>query len=231
MRRLTERMAAHRWVGAVGLVMATALVVVTLGSLGFGSPVLASHDDATTIHACVNKRSYNLVKIAPPGVEADCRPNDVLVEWSDASGTDALEARIAVLEEADEAQQATIDTLTSQVSTLESAIDTLTARIDSLDTQVPDCLSESSGVALFTGCNLQVVSGAGTTGGGQTNKAGNEAASVSGGQANQATGQLSSVTGGHNNTASGEYASVSGGADRTAPVGDNWAAGSLQEQH
>lgn len=118
------------------------------------------------------------------------------------------------------------------------------ARLSALEAQVPACLSDDNGTALFTGCNVQIVSGAGTTDA-EPNGVGNLIvgynenlhsfartgshnivvgkdhgyASYGGlvvGRANQITGVYASASAGTGNVASGDYASVSGGEENTA---------------
>ncbi len=118
------------------------------------------------------------------------------------------------------------------------------ARLSALENQVPTCLSDDDGTALFTGCNVQIVSGSGETDG-ALNGTGNlivgynenpfdydrsgshnviigelHGYSSSGGLVagvqNRITGDFASITGGADNEASGVASSINGGNGNTA---------------
>jgi hypothetical protein len=120
----------------------------------------------------------------------------------------------------------------------------LEARLDALEGQVPGCLSDSGGTALFTGCNVQIVSGAGSTDAtpnGQGNLIVGYNENINGyfrtgshnivvgedhgyssygglvvGDANQINAPFASVTGGRLNEAASTSSSVTGGTANVA---------------
>jgi hypothetical protein len=123
------------------------------------------------------------------------------------------------------------------------AVAALQAQVDALQAQVPDCLAEESGDAVFTGCDVEIRDGMGSTatqnGKGNLIVGYNENSQsydrtgshnivvgkdngyssyggLVAGQLNQITGSFASVSGGSYNTASGKSSSVSGGDANTA---------------
>jgi hypothetical protein len=117
----------------------------------------------------------------------------------------------------------------------------LEARVLALEEQVPDCLSESGTTALFSGCDIQIVNGMGSTpsangtgnlivgynedisgfprGGSHNIVVGSDHGYGSyGGLSTNALGDYSSVNGGSGNVASGLSATVGGGLLQTADM-------------
>jgi len=136
-------------------------------------------------------------------------------------------------------------------------VNDLQTDLDALALQVPDCLSEVSGNAVFSGCDVHVNNGEGSTA--TKNGTGNlivgynenlqtydrtgshnivvgidhgysEYGGLVVGASNQITGTYSSVSGGFSNEASGLNSSVSGGAGNTASgSSSNVSGGSINE--
>ena len=197
---------------------------IVIGAVLFGGGFIAamsvmdadaSHEGDGVVHACIN-RYTGQARFIMPGRAPNCTPSETQVDLGNGAGAAGLEARIAALEAAN-----------------------LDTRVAALEIQVPDCLSApEEHLALFSGCNVQIVNGEGDTE--TTNELGNlivgynknefgasrsgshnlvvgdhhEYSSFGGfvaGVANTIVGQYASVSGGEGNTASGDHASVSGG--------------------
>ncbi len=142
--------ARHRLINSTVVLLFGAFIVLGIG-IGLtlsATGVLATHDDPNTIHACVYTSS-GYTQIMPPGVTPNCRSNQFLVEWQSSSSTADLEARIEALE-------TTVASQETQISNLETDLSALAA-------QVPDCLSQVDDDAVFSGCNVQINNGEGST--------------------------------------------------------------------
>ena len=137
------------------------------------------------------------------------------------------------------------------------AVDVLDARLTALENQVPDCLSDVGGDAVFSGCNVEINNGVGTTS--TANGSGNlivgynansqnyarsgshnvvvgddhgysQYGGIVAGLANQILGPWSTVTGGQNNSATKLASSVSGGQNNTASGGASSVSGGQSNQ-
>lgn len=73
---------------ALGLALRISIVKADTNTSASCAPV-------DTIQVCVNKNSLNLDKIEPTEVESVCPGNELLLEWLNTAGTNALDARIA----------------------------------------------------------------------------------------------------------------------------------------
>ncbi len=128
------------------------------------------------------------------------------------------------------------------------------ARVTALEAQVPDCMSDIGGDAVFSGCNVQIVNGTGSTN--TTNSKGNLIVGYNenplnnpqtgshnivvgldhtftayggfiAGFPNTLSNDFASVTGGTGNTASGLRSTVSGGNGNTASGVESSVSGGL----
>ena len=133
-----------------------------------------------------------------------------------------------------------------------AAVDALEARLSAVEAQVPNCLSEEAGDAVFTGCDVEVRNGLGRTD--STNGKGNLIVGYNENQVafnrdgshnivvgqdhgyssfgglvvglqNTISGAYASVSGGFDNEASGFFSSVSGGSDNEASGLDSSVSG------
>ena len=197
----------------LGAGVGLAAVLVLSGSLG-PREAAATGDGSGNVHACVSIFT-GATRIKLPGQPPTCNAGEYLVELGGAEAVATLQGQLAALE-ADHA---------------------------ALAEQVPDCLSEVGGEAVFSGCNVQVNNGLGATSStngkgnlivgynenelsfnrdGSHNIVGGKNAGYSSygglvvGHSNRTTGIFASVSGGSSNTASGSFSSVSGGGGNTA---------------
>ena len=133
----------------------------------------------------------------------------------------------------------------------------LEARVEALENQVPDCLADDSGDAVFSGCNVYIVNGLGATN--TVNGTGNLIVGYNAnsqtyartgshnvvvgddhgyssfggfvaGLANQILGPSASVSGGQNNQATKIASSVSGGQNNLADGGASSVSGGQNNQ-
>ena len=198
------------------LLLVLGLAIFVAGLLfGVGAMrAFATHGGSGDIHACVSVQS-NKARIMLPGQAPNCRSGEMLVEWPSSAVTADLESRVAALE----------------------------TQLAALDAQVPDCLAEEAGDAVFTGCDVEIRNGLGSTE--TSNGTGNlivgynensfsftrtgshnivvgkdHGYSSYGGMVvgiqNIISGEFASVSGGVSNEASGNWSSVSGGFFNTA---------------
>ncbi|HCG28775.1 MAG TPA: hypothetical protein DEU95_03285, partial [Chloroflexi bacterium] len=184
-----------------------AIVTLALGlAIGIGVNSVLASSPPTTVSACVSKMS-GFVRI----VSSDryCMRTERFMTWQSGADLSGVEARLTALEGLVTTQQATI---ASQQAT-----------IDDLTAQVPACLSTANdGTALFSGCNVQIINGQGSTA--TVNGKGNLIVGYNEDNGDTRTGSHNVVVGsshtyssygglvaGYDNIISGDYASVSGG--------------------
>ncbi|HRA32210.1 MAG TPA: hypothetical protein PL172_09840 [Thermomicrobiales bacterium] len=189
-----------------------AIVTLALGlAIGIGVNSVLASSPPTTVSACVSKMS-GFVRI----VSSDryCMRTERFMTWQSGADLSGVEARLTALEGLVTTQQATI---ASQQAT-----------IDDLTAQVPACLSTANdGTALFSGCNVQIINGQGSTA--TVNGKGNLIVGYNEDNGDTRTGSHNVVVGsshtyssygglvaGYDNIISGDYASVSGGEGNTA---------------
>jgi len=213
------------------------VLLVLLGALVLGfsvSGVLADTEiwptrgDEETINGCVNYKT-GVLRIVKKANE--CSWVEVKVQLASADAVQALTDQVIDLEDENATQNTRIDDLETTTTALQTDLAALAL-------QVPDCLSEVSGNAVFSGCDVHVNNGEGSTdtkdGTGNLIVGYNENSqtfdrtgshniivgsdlgysSYGGlvvGFRNQITGTYSSVSGGWGNEASGIRSSVSGG--------------------
>ena len=225
MLRLVHGQVSGLLVGlAFGVALVVGGVIVTLSVVGAQPSRGGAGDGDATVPVCVSLYTGQ-ARYFMPGQAPNCteheRPLD-LASGDIGGDLGDLEARIDALEAENTALQ---------------------AELAALETQVPDCLSDDGGTALFSGCDVQIVNGEGSTnsanGTGNLIVGYNENAqsfarpgshnlvvgrdhgyeSFGGlvvGFRNVISGAFASVTGGADNTASANHTIVSGGSNNTA---------------
>jgi hypothetical protein len=214
-----------------------ALVVAFGLSLGLGltaTGVIASHNNPHAIHACVDTTTHAARFVQDP---SQCQANEAPLEWLDAGGSVALEARIVALEDqvpdclttdGDDAvfEGCNVHVRNGEGDTLiDNGLGNLIVGYN--EDIVGDVRTGSHNLVIGAGhtytSNSSIVVGfnsaidgwfSSVTAGG--NHSASNGGSVTAGHGNIASGSGASVSGGIFNEATGDYSSVSGGQNNLA---------------